>query len=409
MSRVKIMSLSHLLSIRSIRSLLAGGLLAIAAVGGAFSGCHGLTGVECGSDDPACDSTLFLLQFLTSGRRSVPTHLYVGAGSQLQIYSIDRTTGGLTFANSFGAGNSVAKFKVNSTYKTLHVASSTTSGGLYTYSLSTPTSPLNYAGSPQPATSMPFISATPNGSFAYPSTSTSINGVAVNTTAQTLGSIPGLPLGSGCVAASAMHIDGLMYYTSDGVAAQMKEYAINQSTGSLTAGGTVSAPGFSSMVITPGGKYLYGGTNGTVIPNVYGFSLNPSTGALSAAVPGSPYAVATVTDSVRAVATDSRARYLYTANLNTDSVAGFTIDASTGALTAVTGSPFAAGNAPTSVTVSPDDKYVYVTSDNGAGTYQILQFKINSDGSLTQLTQTPTNGNLIGANLDILYFTEPRY
>jgi len=48
---------------------------------------------------------------------------------------------------------------------------------------------------------------------------------------------------------------------------------------------------------------------------------------------------------------DPTGKFVYVTNHFTNNVNGYTIDPTTGALTAITGSPFAAGTFPTSVAV----------------------------------------------------------
>jgi DNA-binding beta-propeller fold protein YncE len=69
---------------------------------------------------------------------------------------------------------------------------------------------------------------------------------------------------------------------------------------------------------------------------------------------------------------------LFTANNVSNDVTGFNV-AADGTLTPMTGSPFAAGQAPSDVVVDPSGKYVYVTNA-GAGTISL--FSITSDKTL---------------------------
>jgi len=48
------------------------------------------------------------------------------------------------------------------------------------------------------------------------------------------------------------------------------------------------------------------------------------------------------------------------ANFGSDTVSGYTINPATGALTAIAGSPFAAGIEPIAIAVDPKGKFVYV-------------------------------------------------
>ena len=68
--------------------------------------------------------------------------------------------------------------------------------------------------------------------------------------------------------------------------------------------------------------------------------------------------------------------YVYIANANTNTVAGFSI--ASGKLTAISGSPVAVGYSPVALTVTPSDSFLYV-----AGPGAIYVYTINSDGSLT--------------------------
>jgi len=79
---------------------------------------------------------------------------------------------------------------------------------------------------------------------------------------------------------------------------------------------------------------------------VEGFSINSSTGALSA-VSGSPFPLGgTPPDAGGLTMFVSGGSYLYATNPNAGTVAGFTFDSSNGRLTPVPGSPFPAGNTP---------------------------------------------------------------
>lgn len=71
--------------------------------------------------------------------------------------------------------------------------------------------------------------------------------------------------------------------------------------------------------------------------NVFGFSIDKQTGALSP-LPGSPIAVGDTADSV---SIDSENKFLYVTNHSAGKVTGFKLNAATGELTTMPGSPFA--------------------------------------------------------------------
>jgi len=76
----------------------------------------------------------------------------------------------------------------------------------------------------------------------------------------------------------------------------------------------------------------------------------------------------------------------YVANLLASNVSGFTVDANSGALTAINGSPFTAGTSPSSLVFDPSSKFLFVanlTSNN------VTVFALDTNGVTTQITGSP--------------------
>jgi DNA-binding beta-propeller fold protein YncE len=95
--------------------------------------------------------------------------------------------------------------------------------------------------------------------------------------------------------------------------------------------------------VDPTGKFAYvvnieefGLLNG----GVTGYKIDPTTGALTA-IAGSPFAAG---ETPISVAVDPTGKFAYVANIDSNDVSGFAIDPTTGALTAISGSPFFAGS-----------------------------------------------------------------
>src|SRR3989454_11205301 len=80
-------------------------------------------------------------------------------------------------------------------------------------------------------------------------------------------------------------------------------------------------------------------------------------------------------------------KYAYVANWTDNTVSGYLRDATTGALTQITGSPWATGNAPASVAVDQTGNCVFVANflSNNVSAYKITA----STGVLTQVTGSP--------------------
>jgi 6-phosphogluconolactonase (cycloisomerase 2 family) len=134
-------------------------------------------------------------------------------------------------------------------------------------------------------------------------------------------------------------------------------FSVDATTGALTAmngspfgvstNSTVIP--ISSVVVEPSGKYLYATANNSS-NNVYGFTLNPSTGVPTAAISGSPYASGSL---AAFIVSDATGKLLFVGSQGTTGTTGsittFRITASNGQLTSV--STTNTGSTPTSISV----------------------------------------------------------
>lgn len=150
--------------------------------------------------------------------------------------------------------------------------------------------------------------------------------------------------------------------------------------------GTVAAASVTVTVVCAAPRFAYApGGHGN---DVLGYAVNFNDGALTA-LPGSPYAAG---DTTTAVALDPTDHFLFAANQGTSGGAGsntisvYSIDAGTGALTPVAGSPFATANAPEALAVTSSGKYLYVADyhDN-----TVTAFAVGPTGALTPVTGSP--------------------
>ena len=157
---------------------------------------------------------------------------------------------------------------------------------------------------------------------------------------------------------------GQFLYVANNVDSNITAFSVKTTDGSLKEIGVPITVGVGpTMVLTDrSGSYLYVVNNNSGgVGSISGFSINPNSGALTTlvTVPAFP---ATVGTSPFFAAIDPSNKYLYVGDLGDDTVAGFTINSSNGALTAMAGSPFsvAAGTGPYAVAVDPSSKYLYV-------------------------------------------------
>jgi 6-phosphogluconolactonase len=167
--------------------------------------------------------------------------------------------------------------------------------------------------------------------------------------------------------------------------AVMYVYTIASTTGLLTASGhlTVSKPGASNrLAIAPSNTnvFLTLGTGGTEV-----FTFNATTGVLSDI--GNVAVLAAGTNADRNVTTNPTSTFALVTETGTAGVRVFSIGM-TGALTEVTGSPFAAGTGPSGVLVDSTGAYVYVTN-SGTGANSISGYVLAANGTLTPIAGSP--------------------
>jgi 6-phosphogluconolactonase len=187
--------------------------------------------------------------------------------------------------------------------------------------------------------------------------------------------------------------------------------------GQLVAGKTYTTPGSEpiSVAINNAGTLLfvldyYGPGFSDANPGPGGLVVYPinSDGSLGAPVAGGGSSITTVQCFPAGVAVSASGQYAYVTNTNSvvvttsapttstppstpgvcptqGTISGFAI-ASTGALTALPGSPYLAGTTPTGIAIDPTSRFVYATD---SVQNQLIVYNIQGNGSLLPLTNGP--------------------
>jgi 6-phosphogluconolactonase len=171
------------------------------------------------------------------------------------------------------------------------------------------------------------------------------------------------------------------------VRAHISVFTVNGTSGNLTAvqgspffvpSGAASVP--VSITVAANSKFVYVADPAQGIVAGFAFS---STGALSA-MPGSPFTVGT---APAFVIVDPQAKFLYVADPPGNRIFGFSIDANTGVPTAISGSPFAAGTKPVSLAM---DSTGAILAAANQGSNNVSAYSVNSgSGSLTPVSGSP--------------------
>ena len=133
------------------------------------------------------------------------------------------------------------------------------------------------------------------------------------------------------------------------------------------------------VTTTAKAKFAYTGNQGA---SLSGYSVDTSTGALTA-LSGFPLLVGT---NPTVVAVDPQNRFLFAGDIGHSVVHVFNINSSTGALSEIGTSPYATVDEPEAIAVDPSGTHVYVTGQNGNF---VGGFSLSAAGALTSIAGSP--------------------
>lgn len=262
------------------------------------------------------------------------------------------------------------------------------SSDIYGYSINPSTGALtSLTGSPFPmpsGRSPQGLAATTDGKFLYGADAAGgIDAFQVDNATGKLSLVPSSPFGSGANYQVAVDPSGSSLYATD--------YADDKVLGFTIASTGALAPVQSSPFALPGqgvgkplgivdtGGFLYVSLSGS--NQIAGFSIDSQTGLLTA-IPGSPFAAG----DLPAVLVRSGS-FLYAANENDGNISGYRIDSTSGALTQISGSPFLSGKSAQDIAIDSSGKYLFVSESIG-----IIGCDIDaSSGTLTQNATSVSN------------------
>ena len=217
----------------------------------------------------------------------------------------------------------------------------------------------------------------PNGRFVYGVAYTAGIGVySINTTTGALTLLqtaaPGLNQFS--IRGVAVNPSGNCLVVTNYGSSSITPYTINQSTGILTTGTTVTAGSSPrDLTIDPSGRFVYvvNQSDNTVSQ----YTINATSGVLT-----------TITNAISCgtapynVSVDATGRFAYAINYISGNITQYTINQSTGALTSTTN--FSTGFNPQYSVADPSGRFLYVCGQSRVASYSINQ----STGVLTQIS-----------------------
>ncbi len=269
--------------------------------------------------------------------------------------------------------------------------------GVFAYTINAASGALTLvSGSPFPAPGgAEGVVVDPTGKFVYAGADggSGVSAYTINATSGALTPVPGSPF-AGDPGSSfwAMAATSKFLYVVDDNGGTVFAYTINATSGALTpvAGSPFGTPlgCGQSVAVDPSGKFAYVINSGCGLePGLFAYSINPTSGALTQ-VAGSPYS------GSNGVVVDPTGKFAYATGSGVPQVDvfGYTINTASGALTPAAGSPFVAGISPTGVAVDPSGKFAYVMNTTGVhvGDGATFAYSINpTTGALTPVTGSP--------------------
>ena len=176
-------------------------------------------------------------------------------------------------------------------------------------------------------------------------------------------------------------------------------FTFNTSTGLLTSSQQLSTPSATTsdnaLAVSPSSNFLYiarSGTSGGLA--VYSIG---NAGALSA-VSGSPFAAGTQPYAValnNVSSTQAAGANVYVANRGDSTISGFSV-ASSGTLTALSGSPYTSGAAVSALVADKSGSYLFASANGGSPDLTMYGFDTTTLGKLNLVTTTSTGTDPTG-------------
>jgi 6-phosphogluconolactonase len=339
------------------------------------------------------------------------------ASGDVSAFSVDVGSGALTaiLGSPFPAGSASTDglglhgpdgAAVDPTGKFVYVSNGA-SGSIWAYAINAGSGALTaIPGSPFPVAAGVGVAVDPTGKFLYATDGRfNVAALTINTGSGVLTAVAGSPFfesgGFGvAVAVSPMgkyvYVPngipiGLSSFFNDSSPGSVYAYTVNAGSGALTAvpgSPFTTGPQPVAVAVHPTGKFVYV-PNSSQCPScppgsISAYSVDATSGPLTP-IPGSPFPDAGLGPSGAAV--DPTGKFLYVSNVSGGSVSAYTINAASGALTVVPGSPFAAGNQPQAVAVDPSGKFLYV-ANSFSNTISAYTINTNS-GALAPVPGSP--------------------
>lgn len=336
--------------------------------------------------------------YANSGSLNTYNFIYVGnfGSSTLNSFYIDKQGVVTIAANSIttGAGtSSVNDLQVSPDGKHLYSANKSTNN-VSSYSISplaeTNSGQLTYLDVAAAGSGSSAVKFHPNGKFAYITNSSALtNNISFYTVDQTSGALT-LSLTSYTARTNPTNLvfspSGSHLFVINRGTSDISSYSVSSSSGALNtiALSTVTGSNPEDLAIHPNGSYLY-----TLCVGSNRIYMHKNTGGtVSALTP----AFINTGNGPKKLVISPNGKYVYVSNNTDNTISVYSIDSSTGLLTQIAGSPFAAvsGAGVYALSVTPESRFLIASGDSNGNGY-IYQID-DTTGAISQIGSALTLG-----------------
>jgi 6-phosphogluconolactonase (cycloisomerase 2 family) len=235
--------------------------------------------------------------------------------------------------------------------------------------------------------------------YLYGTDGMAVFGYSIDPTSGALTPVPDPVTFDGCICQLIVDPTNRLVYALDGDNGLIFTLDIESDSGRLLLrpGSVPTGPAPDRMALSPNGGTLY---VTDVNYELFGYTID-SNGTLTPTASTTPIGQATV-----ALAFDATGDFLYAADLADNELYGFAVNSSSGALTALAGSPYPTGDGPFGLATSTNGNFVYVLNSRDG---DISGYQAGPDGALSPLSGFPValGGapyNLIGDPLGRFFY-----
>jgi 6-phosphogluconolactonase (cycloisomerase 2 family) len=224
------------------------------------------------------------------------------------------------------------------------------------------------------------LAADPQHKFLYTANlnSFSISAFAIDPAAGTLSALSGSPFSAQFPWALAVDPSSRFLYVASGPGSSLT-YSLDAAGIPTYVAQTPPADGGTiGIAIAPSDKFVYTANVNANTVSFYGVDATSGALTLAGQVATGP--------NPGAVTLDPLGKFLFVPNKNGQSVSVYTIDPNTGVPTVVPGSPFATGQIPDAVNVHPSGNFAYVVNQ---ASNSISAFTVDSSGALSPIPGSP--------------------